>query len=76
LAKKLAPGGSLWKQSQADPSLESTLENAERIRLGKVHKLPGYADAVEKAAPPIGTVVDGFTFKGGDPNIKTNWTKS
>lgn len=76
LAKKLAPGGSLWKQSQADPSLESTLENAERIRLGRVHKLPGYADAVEKAAPPIGAVVDGYTFKGGNPKLKESWTKS
>lgn len=76
LAKKLAPGGSLWKQSQADPSLESTLENAERIRLGRVHKLPGYADAVEKPAPPIGTVVDGYVFKGGNPKLKENWTKS
>ena len=76
LAKKLAPGGSLWKQSQADPSLESTLENAERIRLGRVHKLPGYADAVENPAPPIGTVVDGYMFKGGNPKLKESWTKS
>jgi hypothetical protein len=48
LAKKLAPGGTLYKQSQADPSLESTLENAERIRLAKVYQLPGYADAGEQ----------------------------
>lgn len=33
-------------------------------------KLP---DAKGGAAPPVGTVVDGFRFKGGDPNDKANW---
>lgn len=25
--------------------------------------------------PPVGTVVNGYKFKGGDPNDKKNWTK-
>jgi hypothetical protein len=27
------------------------------------------------AVPPVGTVMDGYKFKGGDPNNKANWVK-
>ena len=28
-----------------------------------------------KTPPAVGTIVDGFRFKGGDPNVKENWEK-
>jgi len=26
-------------------------------------------------APPVGTIKDGYRFKGGDPNVQENWEK-
>lgn len=31
------------------------------------------SDPAQSGAPPVGAVVGGFTFKGGNPNDKANW---
>jgi hypothetical protein len=34
---------------------------------------PGAASAAPQAGPSVGTEVDGYVFKGGDPNKRENW---
>jgi len=32
-------------------------------------------DAAKLGVPPVGTLMDGYKFKGGDPAKKENWVK-
>jgi hypothetical protein len=33
------------------------------------------APARRTVAPPVGTVVNGYRFRGGDPNNQNNWER-
>jgi hypothetical protein len=43
---------------------------ARRVPLSEV--MPG---VVQPAAPPVGTIKNGYRFNGGDPAVKENWQK-
>ena len=36
---------------------------------------PNPVEEPAQAGPPVGTVMGGFTFQGGDPNDQQNWTR-
>ena len=71
----------LWLSAATDPTLDlqankSALANLERMLTNK----NAAAAAAPKPtttlnAPAVGTVKDGYKFKGGNPADKNNWEK-
>ena len=64
------------RMSQKNPNYVAEKRAAKMLELENRYRVNPSADAVEKPAPPIGTVVDGYAFKGGNPKLKESWTKS
>jgi len=60
---------------QADAALEKRARVMEAEYLGKEAPKAStpIANAAQSTTPPVGTVRDGFRFKGGNPNESTNW---
>lgn len=83
LAKSEADIAKLRKKMESDPELaqylggalaeQESLANSYRQALG-VQAAPA-GGAQPKRAPSPGTVMNGYKFKGGNPNDKANWEK-
>jgi hypothetical protein len=72
----LGPGS--WELSRMDGRPDQSLPwqpNAERAAQTQAQTPTGASGGGRNApaAPPVGTVVDGFRFRGGDPNNQNNW---
>ena len=48
-----------------------------RVAAGGAPEVPvqSSAPARRTVAPPVGTVVNGYRFRGGDPNNQNNWER-
>ncbi len=65
-----------------DPELDTQTVTEEKINpdgtttkvVRKEVRKPGNGTAAAPGAPAVGTEVNGYVFKGGDPNDKKNWT--
>ena len=65
-----------------DPELDTQTITDEKINpdgtttktVRKEVRKPGNGTAAAPGAPAVGTEVNGYVFKGGDPNDKKNWT--
>ena len=61
---------------RADSALEKRAARMETLYLGEeVTTTSGRSSNTERVPvrPDVGTVVDGFVFKGGDPEVASNW---
>jgi len=72
----LGPGS--WELSRMDGRPDQSLPwqpNAERAAQTQTQTPAGGGGGGRSApaAPAVGTVVDGFRFRGGDPNNQNNW---
>lgn len=70
-----------------DPAADQAAKDAARLQMERAVELSTKAAAAggikmstpagpPKTAPSLGTVINGFEFKGGDPNDKANWAKA
>lgn len=65
--------GELYESVTAD-QIESQMRMLDAIEEGYGGMLGAQQSAAGAAAPPpVGTVVDGYRFKGGDPSKQENW---
>lgn len=70
----------LWLSAATDPTLDlqankSALANLERMLTNKNAAAATPKPAATPSAPAVGTVKDGYKFKGGNPADKNNWEK-
>lgn len=77
--KAMGPALKIMADSTADPSAKKEAEETvrqARVRIDQYSKQLGIDNSKTEfpGAPEAGTVKDGFTFKGGDPNKKSNWS--
>jgi hypothetical protein len=68
----------LWLSAATDPTLDlesnrAALNNLENMLTGKGKPTSGTPAAPK--APAVGTVQNGYKFKGGDPANQNNWEK-
>lgn len=82
-AERAMTNGDTAMKVLLDPSADEATKEAARRQLEQANqfatKAAGLAgiklDAPKASgAPPVGTEVNGYVFKGGDPNDKKNWT--
>lgn len=69
----------LWLSAATDPTLDleanrAALNNLERMLTGKGKPAPTKPAGAIKA-PAVGTVKDGYRFKGGNPADQNSWEK-
>jgi hypothetical protein len=70
----------LWLSAATDPTLDlqankSALANLERMLTNKNAAAATPKPATTPNAPTVGTIKDGYRFKGGNPADKNNWEK-
>lgn len=70
----------LWLSAATDPTLDlqanrSALANLERMLTNKNAVAAAPKPTTTPNAPAVGTVKDGYRFKGGNPADKNNWEK-
>jgi len=70
----------LWLSAATDPTLDlqankSALANLERMLTNKNAAAAAPKPTTTPNAPAVGTVKDGYKFKGGNPADKNNWEK-
>jgi hypothetical protein len=59
----------------ADPTLPTATRHAAGLVVVRHMRERQNQFVVAIAAPPIGTVEDGFEFRGGDPTDPRNWRR-
>ena len=57
-----------------DTNLETTMRNLKMLNERK-SQARGYEQGLIATPPAVGTVMDGYIFKGGDPSKQENWSK-
>lgn len=69
--KQTLGSGMMQTPSSSIRAMNNVLEYVERKKLTGVSR----ERAIEKRAPPVGTVQGGYRFKGGDPAQQENWER-
>jgi hypothetical protein len=77
LKSKNGAGGAVDKELDTNTVEETTIlpDGSTRKVTSKEVRKPGAPGAAGGSGPAVGQEVNGFVFKGGDPNDKANWTK-
>lgn len=67
------PAATDESRAAAKKTMERAVELSTKAAAMAGIKMTSDVDASVSGAPPVGAVVGGFTFKGGNPNDKANW---
>ena len=83
-AERAMTNGDTAMKVLLDPTADETTKAAARAQLERANEFASKAAGLAgikldgapggKGAPAAGTEVNGYVFKGGDPNDKANWT--